>query len=216
MDIDPRFAWVAEGPARLNRRAIPDIPVTDQDGRRHDFYTDLVRGRLVMIAFTSITHDAHYPCTPKLAQVRAHLDRGPAAMAELYTITLDPEADGAAAWSAYARAAGAGRGWRFLRASADDVEALRGALFVHRARDASAARVMRRRDAILGLRPERAVMDCSLGMLRYGDEGKDIWGGAPVRADARAIAERLEWLASACVARPAGRRRAGPFAQIVA
>jgi len=216
MDIDPRFAWSPEGASRLNRRAIPDIPVTDQDGRRLNFYTDLARGRLLMIAFTSIRHDAHYPCTPRLAQVRAHLDRGPAAMAELYTITLDPVKDDAAAWSAYARAAGAGRGWRFLRASADDVEALRGALFVHRARDENAARVMRRRDAILGLRPERAVMDCSLGLLRYGDEGRDIWGGAPVRADARAIADRLEWLVSACASRPAGRRRAGPAAQIVA
>lgn len=216
MDIDPRFAWVAAGAARLNRRAIPDIAVTDQDGRRYRFYSDLVRDRLVMIAFTSIAHDAHYPCTAKLAQVRAHLDRGPAALAELYTITLDPGADDAAAWSAYARAAGAGRGWRFLRADADDVETLRGALYVHRARDASAARAMRRRDAILGLRPERAVMDCSLGLLRYGDESRDIWGGAPVRADARALAERLEWLASTCAARPAGRRRAGPTAPLSA
>lgn len=214
MDIDSRFAWSAEKAARLNRRAIPDIPVTDQDGRNYNFYADLVRGRMVMIAFTSIAHDAHYPCTSKLAQVRAHLDRGPAVMSDLFTFTLDPEADDAAAWSAYARAAGTSRGWRFLRAAADDVETLRSALFVHRARDESSTRVVKRRDAILGLRPERAVMDCSLGLLRYGDESKDIWGGAPVRADARAIAERLEWLASACTTRPSGRRRAGPTAQI--
>jgi len=211
MNLDRRYDWSATGPARLNRRAIPDIAVTDHEGRAARFYSDLTQGRLVLIAFTSVLHDAHYPCTAKLAAVRAALDQGPAAMAEIYTLTLDPDRDTPRRWADHARRAGAGRGWRFLHARADDVERLRGALFVSRgAGPESGARSLWRRADVLRMRPERAVMDCSLGLLRYGDEARDIWGGAPVRASAAAIAERLEWLAGACVAR-ARRRRAGPF-----
>lgn len=216
MQDDPRFLWDVSGPSRLNRRAIPDIQVTDHEGNSLRFYRHLVEGRLVLIAFTSLAHDVHSGCIPKLAQVRAELDRGPALGTEIYTLTVDPGRDTARAWARRALEAGAGRGWRFLHAEPDAVEALRGALFVHRgATGESGQRSLWRRADLLKLRPERAVMDCSLGLLRYGNESLDIWGGVPIRSRPEAIAQRLEWVSGALCRPQAGRRRGGPLPERV-
>lgn len=212
MEQDRRFDWNASGPSRLNRRAIPDVPVTDHEGRCLRFYRDLVEGRLVLIAFTSVAHDVHQHCIEKLAQVRAALDAGPALAAEIYTLTVDPARDSGKDWSRRAAEAGAGRGWRFLRAEPEAVEALRGALFVHRGSTGdSGQRTLWRRADVLRLGPEQAVMDCSLGLLRYGNEALDIWGGVPVRSPFEAIAQRLEWVSGAICRPREGRRRGGPF-----
>lgn len=212
MQHDRRLDWDATGPSRLNRRSIPDIRVTDHEGNRLRFYSDLTDGRLVLIGFTSLAHDVHQRCIEKMAQVRAALDTGPALAADIYTLTVDPARDSFAAWSRRAVEAGAGRGWRFLHAEPEAVEALRGAFFVHRGSTGDPGeRTLWRRADLLRLRPERAVMDCSLGLLRYGNEALDIWGGVPIRLGAGAIAERLEWVSGAICRPREGRRRAGPL-----
>jgi cytochrome oxidase Cu insertion factor (SCO1/SenC/PrrC family) len=207
------FDRAPDEPHRLNRRAIPDVAVTDHEGRVSRFYRDLVRDRIVLIAFMSIAHERHYPVTPKLAEVRALLDRGPGAMTQIYAITVDPENDTQRRLAAQASRSGAGPGLLLLRAGREETEALRGALFVRRGAgaDPGERRLYRRAD-LLRISPERAVMDCSLGLLRYGNERLDIWGGVPARAAARDIAQRIDWINDAlCRASDSQpRRRAGP------
>lgn len=213
MDFESEFIWTEAEPSRLNRRAIPNIAVTDHQGRALRLYQDLVKDRAVLIAFTSMTHNAHYPCVEKLAEVRRLLDQTMAARVTLLTLTIDPGKDDLRRWARFATRAGARPGWLFLHADADDVEALRGALFVQRASspDAGEKRLWRRAD-LLRMKPEKAVMDCSIGLMRYGDDALDLWGSTPVRASAPAIAERLERICLDSSARCiTGRRRGGPF-----
>lgn len=56
------------------------------------------------------------------------------------------------------------------------------------------ARKLVRRADLLGLAPAKAAMDCSMGLMRYGNEALDIWGGVPARATAKDIAARLSWV----------------------
>lgn len=205
---------------RLNRRAIPNVPVLAHDGREYRFFEDLVRDRTVLVAFMSIGLDAHAACTGKMAEVRALLDRDRADETLFLSITVDPERDDPLSLALYAGRAGAGGfcapgkagRWLFLTAAAADVEALRAAFYVHR----SLAPVWRgpkliSRADLLRLTPEKAATDCSMGLMRYGNEALDIWGGAPIRASARDIAKRLDWIRQRTPRPSMARRRGGPM-----
>lgn len=200
------LATASNSGARLNRRSIPNLPVTAHDGTEYRFYDDLVRDQTVLIGFMSITHDAHYPSSSKMAAIGSLLDQAGDETTRLLSITVDPEKDQLLRLAEYAGKVGAGGAcspgerprWLFLHASADHVEALRAAFYVHRGLDSDhGARQLFSRADLLRLPPEKAVMDCSMGLLRYGNEALDIWGGAPVRASAEDIASRLRWVRGA-------------------
>lgn len=211
------------GGTRLNRRAIPNVTVRGHDGRERRFYQDLAQGRTLLVAFTSIAHDVHSGCARKLAEVR-NLLGGSAAQETLFlSITVDPERDDEPSLARHAGQAGAGAAcsagggeWLFLTATPEDVEALRTAFYVHR----TLAPVWRgpkllTRAELLRLPPKRAVMDCSMGLLRYGNEALDIWGGVPLRASARDISARLTWVRGAPSGGRPARRRGGPAAHLI-
>ncbi len=203
--------------ARLNRRAIPNVNVLAHDGSVHHFYDDLVRDQLVLIAFMSIKHDSHYPCTPRLSRIRDLLDRDPHNRVRLLSVTVDPEHDTPRRLAAYAASHGADTGrthWRFLTAAPDDVDLLRASLYVHRSlAPEDGTRKLFERENLLALPHHKAVMDCSMGLMRYGNEALDIWGGAPVKASAEDIVARLSWLrgGDTQVSSVTTRRRGGPF-----
>ena len=204
-------------PARLNRRAVPNVSVLAHDGSVHRFYEDLVRDQLVLIAFMSIQHDQHYPCTPRLRQIRDLLDRDPDSRVHLLSVTVDPEHDTPRRLSEYATVNGADAGrtpWRFLTAAPEDIDLLRASFYVHRSlAPEDGTRKLYEREDLLALPHHKAVMDCSMGLMRYGNEALDIWGGAPVKAAARDIVARLSWLRGSTqqASSPNTRRRGGPF-----
>ncbi len=180
--------------ARLNRRSIPNVAVLSHDGAEHRFYEDLVRDQTVLINFTSIEHDQHYPSVHKMSEVKELLDQRTDDRTRLLSITIDPEKD-TPRLAAYARNVSAGGRWLFLTGTEDDIEALRAAFYVHRGvHQVDGARKLIRRADLLRLAPAKAVMDCSMGLMRYGNEALDIWGGVPARATAEDIAARLTWV----------------------
>ncbi|WP_138934694.1 SCO family protein [Roseovarius arcticus] len=214
----------ATGQARLNRRAIPNVPVVSHDGREWSFYDDLIRDQVVLVAFMSIGHDAESNCSAKMADVRKLLDRDPSDTTLFLSITVDPGADGALGLANHAGRSGAGGfcgpgeagRWLFLRANPGDVDLLRAAFYVHRSlAPVPTGPKMITRSELLRMPPERAVMDCSMGLMRYGNEALDVWGAAPVRASAPDIAARLTWMRDAGAPRPRTRRRAGPFPAVL-
>ncbi len=94
----------------------------------------------------------------------------------LYSITLEPEIDTPEVLAEYAKAAGAGPGWKFLTGRPRDILLLRQKLGYYD--------------------PELDFDDKSqhLGFLLMGNEPYGWWGTVPATAAPRLIVQLIEWL----------------------
>lgn len=177
----------------------PNPVLTTHLGSRVRFYDDLLAGRIVMVNFMSIAGEAKVPVTANLARAQRHLEGRLGRDVFLYSLTVDPANDTPRALASFAARHGARPGWLFLTGEESDLETLRSRFFVDR--------VARHQGHAGG---HAAGPDCSLGLLRYGNEAAGVWGSCPVVADPRWIAGRLAWVTPQ--ERRAGRpRRRGPL-----
>jgi protein SCO1/2 len=115
--------------------AIPDVPVTDQDGRRLNFYSDLVRGKVVAINFLFTT------CTticPPLAATFARVGNlGGDRFGNEFTlisVSVDPVTDTPQRLKAWAAKFNAKPGWSLVTGKKDDIDTLLKALGAFSAR----------------------------------------------------------------------------------
>jgi len=104
----------------------PDTVLQDHTGKRVRFYTDLLKGKIVVINMmytvcTGICPDN----TARLREVQAELGGRSGREVFIYSITLRPEADSPAVLAAYAKQFGVGKGWSFLTGSPRDIELVR-------------------------------------------------------------------------------------------
>lgn len=176
----------------------PDAVVTAHDGRRARFYDDLIAGRTVMIHCMSIGGDAEYPVVDNLVRVQRLLGERVGRELFMYSLAVDP-ADTPRALADFAAARGVGPGWLFLTAEPPVVASLRYHLFDHGLGHAHPGHGG----------GEARPRDCSLGLVRYGNEAIGLWGAVPAKADPEWIARRLSWVAPR--EPPAGPpRRRGP------
>ena len=181
-----------------NADYFPNVAVTAHDGRRALFYDDLLAGRTVVVHCTSIAHDAEYPVIDNLVRVQRLLGERMGREIFFYTLSVDPS-DTPRDLAEVAQARGVGPGWLFLTAEAPVIESLRYHLFDHGLGHVHPGH---------GGGPA-APRDCSLGLLRYGNEAIGLWGAVPATADPAWIARRLDWVVPR--ERPAGApRRRGP------
>jgi cytochrome oxidase Cu insertion factor (SCO1/SenC/PrrC family) len=164
----------------------PNVLVCTHEGREALFYRDLIQGKTVMVNFMSIAGEAANPVTANLARVQAALGDRLGRDAFLVSITIDPERDTPRALRDFAARHGARPGWLFLTGEPAAIELLRGSLFAHP-----------------GPHGATHVEDCSLGMVRYGNDAAGLWGSTPAISSAAGLADRLSWVA-------AGRRAEGP------
>jgi protein SCO1/2 len=153
------------------------------------FYTDLIKDKIVLVGFMSIANDANYPVTRNLARVQRMLGDRLGREAHLYSITVDAARDTPAALRAFARRHGAGAGWLFLTGGEEAVGAIRGAFFAHRGGHSAHAA----RPAAHG-HGDGELQDCSMGLLRYGNDAVGLWGSVAALADPAQIVERLSWI----------------------
>jgi cytochrome oxidase Cu insertion factor (SCO1/SenC/PrrC family) len=109
-------------------RPIPNTSVLDQDGRRLDFYNDLVKGRTVAVNFMFTTCTGVCPMlTAKFRQLQQQLTaRG--SDARLISISVDPTTDTPERMKAYAAQFKAGPGWTFVTGDKPEIDALLRAL----------------------------------------------------------------------------------------
>ncbi|HKF57175.1 MAG TPA: SCO family protein [Blastocatellia bacterium] len=107
------------------RMKIPDTQVSDQNGRKLRFYTDLVKNNTVVIEFifTSCTTICP-PLTAVLRQVQQQLgDRVGSGLA-LVSVTVDPAYDTPERLKEFADRFRAGPGWSFVTGSQSDIDDL--------------------------------------------------------------------------------------------
>ena len=99
-----------------------DIPLVDQDGTKRRFYTDLMRGKTVVI--DSFFASCSGAC-PKMAETLVKLQERLGDRLEkdvrFLSITVDVENDTPEALNKYAKRFGARRGWYFLTGEPRDV-----------------------------------------------------------------------------------------------
>ncbi|HTN87066.1 MAG TPA: SCO family protein, partial [Sorangium sp.] len=106
-----------------------DTELIDQDGRPRRFYTDLLRGRKVLIHFVFTSCKGACPTmTANLARVQALLGKRAGKEIAILTITVDPVNDTPKVLKQFAAKFNAGEGWRFLTGTPQNVETVLGRL----------------------------------------------------------------------------------------
>ncbi|WP_437924011.1 SCO family protein [Sorangium sp. So ce291] len=106
-----------------------DTELIDQDGRPRRFYTDLLRGRKVLIHFIFTSCKGACPTmTANLARVQALLGKRAGKEIAILTITVDPVNDTPKVLKQFAAKFNAGDGWRFLTGTPQNVEKVLGRL----------------------------------------------------------------------------------------
>jgi len=116
------LAAKGEGSGKLS---IPDVVLLDQDGRKVRFYTDLIKGKVVIInfVFTSCT----VVCPPlgaNFARIQTALGERLGKDVHLISITRDPEMDTPAKLRTWGAKFGARPGWTLVtgeKAQIDEV-----------------------------------------------------------------------------------------------
>jgi len=105
------------------RAYFTDADLTDQDGRKLRFYSDVLQGKTVVLSvgYTSCT-EACPLITRQLVQVRQELGDTFGKQVFFVTLTSDPARDTPKALKAFARKQGADvAGWSFLTGRTEDV-----------------------------------------------------------------------------------------------
>lgn len=120
---------------RPAKDAITNIAVVDQDGRRIDFYEDLVKGRVVAINFVYTACTAICPMQGnQFARLQAMLGERLGKDVLLISISADPEADSAHKLKAWLSNFGARQGWTFVTGDKSEIDRLSRALTGDQAR----------------------------------------------------------------------------------
>jgi cytochrome oxidase Cu insertion factor (SCO1/SenC/PrrC family) len=108
---------------------IPDIPVYDQHGKRHNFYTDLVKGKTVAINFIFTTCTTICPpLTATFRRVQVDLGEHAGRDVHLISISVDPTVDVPERLQAFAAKFKIGPGWTFVTGDKFEINQLLRAL----------------------------------------------------------------------------------------
>lgn len=111
---------IPSGPSRV---AIPDVVVTDQQGNKVRFYTDLVRGRTVAVNFIFTTCTTICPpLTANFAKVQKTLMERGKADVRFISVSVDPEGDTPEKMKNYAELFHAQPGWTFVTGTRSNLE----------------------------------------------------------------------------------------------
>jgi protein SCO1/2 len=176
----------------------PNVVVHTHDGQKALFYHDLLRGKTVLINCMSVRNEAQYAVMANLVQVQTLLGERLGRDVFMYSLTVDPENDTPGVLRAFAEKHGVKPGWLFLSAKADDVQLLRGRLFAHDATHQHGSDTVR---------------DCSMGLVRYGNEAVGLWGSVPAKSEPEWIVKRLSWVETRSTSPAVGTfKRRGPTA----
>jgi cytochrome oxidase Cu insertion factor (SCO1/SenC/PrrC family) len=126
---DNPAAPAVEPTGSLSSLHIPNTPVYDQDGKRLNFYTDLVKGKTVAINFIFTTCTTICPpLTATFRRVQQELGERIGRDVRLISVSVDPETDVPERLHDFALKFRAGPGWTFVTGNKFEIDALLQAL----------------------------------------------------------------------------------------
>jgi protein SCO1/2 len=119
------FGLADAGATEWRRNYFPNVILTDQDGKKHRFYDDLIKDKIVTINFMFTTCKDICPLdTANLLRVQEMLGDRVGKNVFMYSISIDPENDSPAALKRYMQTYGVKPGWMFLTGKKSDVDLL--------------------------------------------------------------------------------------------
>lgn len=163
---------------RIRQRYFPNLVLTSHEGRKVKFYDDLIKDKIVVLnMFYAKCEGICSPVTRNLVRVQGMLGNRVGKDIFIYSFSLKPKEDNVAALKHYAEMHKVKPGWLFLTGSADDME------------------LLRRKLGFVDPDPE-VDKDISnhIGVLKYGNEPLQRWGGCPGMQAPEAIAEAISWV----------------------
>ena len=107
-----------------NREYFTDRSVVAHDGKESRFYTDLLKGRVVLISFFYTNCPTAEPDTAKLMEIRGMLDGDVGNKIMFVSVSADPERDTLAAVKEYVKRHDPGKGWLLLTGEKANIQAI--------------------------------------------------------------------------------------------
>ena len=162
--------------ASLGPEHYTNATLRTHDGREVKFYDEVIKDRLVVVNFIYTQCEGVCPMTTaNLVQVQRRLGARVGRDVFMYSITLKPWQDDAAALAEYAQAHHCGPGWTFLTGDEYDLTTIRFRLF----------------------RWDHPALDFNLeqhtGMVRVINDPIDRWSMCPTLATPKQIVDAIEW-----------------------
>ena len=117
--VTPPFKSCPRGRSGPTAARFPKVVVQDQNNKKAWFYEELIYNKLVLINFTSISGERHYPIINNMVKVQEMLANRLDKDVFIYTITTRPTEDSAAKLKIFAQNKGAK--WQFLTGSPDNI-----------------------------------------------------------------------------------------------
>ena len=177
LDANPKFK-VIDSRERIRQRYFPNLVLTTHEGKKVKFYDDLVKDKIVVFnMFYAKCEGICSPVTRNLVRVQNLLGDRVGKDIFIYSFSLKPKEDTVPALKHYAEMHKVKPGWLFLTGSPDDME------------------LLRRKLGFVDPDPE-VDKDTSnhIGVLKYGNEPLQRWGGCPGMQAPDAIAEAISWV----------------------
>jgi len=177
LDTTPKFKQISSR-ERIRDRYFPNLVLTSHEGHKVKFYDDLVKDKIVVFnMFYAKCEGICSPVTRNLVRVQSMLGNRVGKDIFIYSFSLKPKEDSVAALKHYAEMHKVKPGWLFLTGSADDME------------------LLRRKLGFVDPDPE-VDKDISnhIGVLKYGNEPLQRWGGCPGMQAPDAITEAISWV----------------------
>lgn len=177
LDAPSKFK-VIDSRERIRQRYFPDLVLTSHEGKKVKFYEDLVKDKIVVFnMFYAKCEGICSPVTRNLVRVQNLLGNRMGKDIFFYSFSLKPKEDTVPALAHYAEMHKVKPGWLFLTGSPDDME------------------LVRRKLGFVDPDPE-VDKDTSnhIGVLKYGNEPLQRWGGCPGMQAPDAIAEAISWV----------------------
>lgn len=163
---------------RIRQRYFPNLVLTNHLGKKVRLYDDLIKDKIVIFNMMYARCEGIcMPITRNLVKVQALLGDRVGRDIFMYSFTLKPEEDTPSKLAHYAHMHHVKPGWSFLTGSPDDMELIRRKL---------------------GYTDPDPVADKDksnhIGVIKYGNEPLERWGGCPAMSKAPWIVKTLSWV----------------------
>jgi cytochrome oxidase Cu insertion factor (SCO1/SenC/PrrC family) len=155
---------------RGSRSYFTDTPLVDQDGRCYRFYSDLVKGKVVVLhCFFTSCKGSCVVMSGSLAKLQERLGDRLGRDVVILSLTVDPATDSVAELAMYAKKCGARPGWHFLTGTKEDL-----------------ARVQRKLGQFMESRESHT------SIMVVGNEATGLWMKHPDPADVEGLYKKVE------------------------
>jgi protein SCO1/2 len=163
---------------RIRQRYFPNLVLTTHEGNKVKFYDDLVKDKIVIFNMMYAKCEGKcVPITRNLVRLQRVLGDRVGKDIFMYSFTLNPMDDTPMALKHYAQMHKVKPGWLFLTGSPEDME------------------TVRRKLGYIDPDPEvDKVRSNHIGVIKYGNEPLERWGGCPGMQSPEWIAETLSWV----------------------